>query len=66
MEPNTPQIETVSQLTPLQKAKAKYYLKNKETISTAYKTYYEANKQEIARKRRERYARNKEARITSP
>ena len=44
MEPNTPQIETVSQLTPLQKAKAKYYLKNKETIASAYKTYYEANK----------------------
>jgi hypothetical protein len=65
MEPITPQIETTPQLTPLQKAKAKYYLKNKETISTAYKTYYETNKDDIARKRRERYARNKEERTRS-
>ena len=60
MGPNTLQVETIQQLTPTQKAKAKYYLKNKRTISTAYKTYYEANKQEIARKRKERYDRNRE------
>ena len=51
--------------TPLQKAKAKYYHKNKESISASYKSYYEQHKEEILRKRRERYARNQSQRTAN-
>ena len=48
-----------------QKAKARYYSKNKESISATYKSYYEKNKEEILRKRRERYARNQPQRTAN-
>ena len=40
-------------LTALQKAKSKYYFKNKETIAAADKIYYQQNKEAIAKRRRE-------------
>ena len=53
------------QLTSLQKAKSKYYFKNKATISAAYKVYYEQNKEEISRKRREKTIRKRAERTTT-
>ena len=41
-------------LTSMQKAKSKYYFKNKSVISDAYKVYYQKNKEEISKKRREK------------
>ena len=41
-------------LTSMQKAKSKYYFKNKAVISDAYKVYYQKNKEEISKKRREK------------
>jgi hypothetical protein len=41
-------------LTSIQKAKSKYYFKNKAVISDAYKVYYQKNKEEISKKRREK------------
>ncbi len=55
----------VPQLTALQKAKSKYYFKNKEAISSAYKVYYQQNKEEIARKRREKNIRTRAERTRS-
>ena len=48
-----------------QKAQSRYYSKNKDVISTSYKSYYEKNKEEILRKRRERYARNQPQRTAN-
>jgi hypothetical protein len=43
-------------LTSMQKAKSKYYFKNKAVISDAYKVYYQKNKEEISKKRKEKSA----------
>ena len=43
-------------LTSMQKAKSKYYFKNKAVISGAYKVYYQQHKEEISRKRKDKSA----------
>ena len=52
-EHNTP-VQTA-----LQKAKSKYYYKNKESISEAYKIYYQSNRLKISSQRRESYAKKR-------
>ena len=56
---------TTMEQSPLQKAKTKYYYKNKENISATYKSYYEQNKEEILRKKMERYSRNQSQRTAN-
>jgi hypothetical protein len=46
-----------------QKAKAKYYLKNRDNISASSKSYYQQNKEEILRKKRERYSEKSSQRL---
>jgi hypothetical protein len=48
-------------LTPLQRAKQKYYFKNKATISANYKIYYQENKEHLTAKRKQTYHANKNA-----
>ena len=47
--------DTAPQLTPAQRAKSRYYFKNRDAISSNNKNYYQQNKQQILHQRRERH-----------
>ena len=62
MEPIVQPTEIIGPIqTSIQKSKAKYYSKNKNSISDAYKVYYQTNKLKISQQRKESYAKRRTA-----